>query len=162
VHAPSLRRRLACNLYESLLLIAVLFVVAFPLAAITQHLPPQIGVILLRVYLLLAAGIYFTLFWRKGQTLAMKTWGIRIVASDGGAPGPVQVWLRYALACLNLALLGVGWWAALLRSDRQFLQDRYAGTRLVQQAATCPADSINAVRSTRKRQSPPGQTQESE
>lgn len=131
MNAPSLRRRLACNLYESLVLIAVLFVAAFPVAALMSQLPPHIGVNLLRIYLFIVAGLYFTLFWRRGQTLAMKTWGIRLVAADGGPPSRAQVWLRYLLASLNLALLGVGWWAALLRHDRQFLHDRYAKTRLI-------------------------------
>ncbi len=128
--APSLRRRLACNLYECLLLVAVLFVAAFPIAALTGKLPPEIGVALLRLYLFLIAGAYFAVFWRKGQTLAMKTWRIRLVATSGGVPSRSQVWLRYSLACLNLAALGIGWWAALWRQDRQFLQDRFAGTRL--------------------------------
>jgi len=91
------------------------------------------GVTLLRAYLFIVAGFYFTLFWRKGQTLAMKTWGIRLVAENGEPPNHKQVWLRYLLACLNLALLGIGWWAALFRKDHQFLQDRFAGTRLIRQ-----------------------------
>lgn len=128
---PTLRRRLACNVYESLLLVAVLFVAAFPLAALAPHLSPDLGIALQRVYLIAVAGIYLTLFWRKGQTLAMKTWGIRLTAANGAAPSPAQVWLRYLLACLNLMLLGMGWWAALLREDRQFLQDRLAGTCLI-------------------------------
>jgi uncharacterized RDD family membrane protein YckC len=131
VNTPSLRRRLACNLYESLLLIAVLFVAAFPLAAIVPLLSHATGVTLLRVYLFIVAGIYFTLFWRKGQTLAMKTWGIHLVSNSGGPPSTAQLWLRYLLACLNLALLGIGWWTALFRIDHQFLQDRFAGTRLI-------------------------------
>jgi len=122
---------LACNVYESLLLVAVLFVAAFPLAAVAPQLPPEIGITLLRIYLLIVAGIYLTLFWRKGQTLAMKTWGIRLVDKYGAPPSSAQVWLRYVLTCLNLALFGIGWWAALLRKDRQFLQDRFAGTRLI-------------------------------
>lgn len=130
---PSLGRRLICNVYESLLLIAVLFVAAFPATALTQNLPPEIGVPLLRVYLVGIAGIYFAVFWRKGQTLAMKTWRIRLVAADGGPPSNAQVWLRYLLACANLALLGIGWWAALLRHDAQFLQDSLSGTRLARE-----------------------------
>ncbi len=130
MNTPSLRRRLACNVYESLLLIAVLFVAAFPIAAFVTNLPPDMGVALLRGYLIVVAGIYLTLFWRKGQTLAMKTWDIHLTAANGDAPSRAQVWLRYLLACLNLALLGIGWWSALIRNDRQFLQDRLAGTRL--------------------------------
>ncbi|MDP2786899.1 MAG: RDD family protein [Pseudomonadota bacterium] len=139
MNTPSLLRRLACNLYESLLLIAVLFVAALPFVAITLRLPPGVGLVLrqiyLWVYLFVVAGIYCTLFWRRGQTLAMKTWGIRLVAENGEPPSRAQVWLRYLLACLNLALLGIGWWAALLRDDRQFLQDRFAGTRLLKNSA---------------------------
>ena len=130
MEAPSLRRRLACNLYEGLLLIAVLFVAAFPIAALTRYLSPEIGVAVLRVYLFLVAGAYFAVFWRKGQTLAMKTWRIRLVTVTGSVPSYSQLWLRYSLACLNLLLFGIGWWAALLRQDRQFLQDHFSDTRL--------------------------------
>jgi len=135
VVAPSLRRRLACNVYESLLLVAMLFVAAFPFVALTLLLPENIGLFLrqifLWIYLFVVAGFYFTLFWRKGQTLAMKTWGIRLAAEQGGVPSMAQVWLRFLLASLNLALLGLGWWLAPLRADGQFLQDRFSGTRLI-------------------------------
>jgi uncharacterized RDD family membrane protein YckC len=129
---PSLLRRLACNIYESLLLIALLFFAALPFVVFTMLLPPELGLTLretvLWFYLFGIAGIYFTLFWRKGQTLAMKTWGIKLVSANGKPPSNRQLWLRYLLACLNLLILG--WWAALLRQDRQFLQDHFAGTRL--------------------------------
>lgn len=137
--APSLPRRLACVLYESLLLLAVLFVAAFPLVALTQHLPPALGRNLLQAYLFLIAGCYFTLFWRKGQTLAMKTWGMRMESTRGGPLGLGQAWLRYLLAGANLALAGVGWWGALFTPDRQFLHDRLAGTRLVASPNAAPA-----------------------
>lgn len=130
MEAPSLRRRLACNLYEGLLLIAVLLVAAFPIAALTRYLSPELGITILRVYLFLIAGAYFAVFWRKGQTLAMKTWRIRLVTTTGSVPSYSQLWLRYSLACLNLVIFGIGWWAALFRPDRQFLQDHFSGTRL--------------------------------
>jgi uncharacterized RDD family membrane protein YckC len=128
--APTLGRRLACNLYESLLLVAILFVATFPLVGIIQKMSPENGAILLRIYLLLVSGIYFSVFWRRGQTLAMKTWHIKLLAKNGQPLSVFQVWLRFFLACLNLSLLGIGWWAALLREDKQFLQDHWAGTRL--------------------------------
>ncbi len=128
---PGLGRRLACVLYETFLLAAVLLVAAFPFVPLVQALAPAYARGVLQAYLLLVAGGYFTLFWRKGQTLAMKTWGLRMEAADGGPPGRARAWLRYLLACLNLALLGAGWWAAPFRTDGQFLQDRLAGTRLV-------------------------------
>lgn len=127
---PGLGRRLACAFYDGLLVAALILVAAFPFVPLTQALDPAIAKALLQVYLILVAGGYFTLFWRKGQTLAMKTWKIRIESARGGTPSIRQAWLRYLLSCINLALLGVGWWSALFTPDRQFLQDRLAGTRL--------------------------------
>ena len=133
--APSLRRRLACAAYDALLLLAVWLVAAFPFVALSSSLPPTWARAAMQFYLFLVAGAYFSVFWRKGQTLAMKTWRIRIVdAQHGGMPSWPRLWLRYALAGLNLACLGCGWWLALLRHDRQFMQDRLAGTRLVNSA----------------------------
>lgn len=118
-------------LYDGLLLAAVLLVATFPFVALTRNLDPSLARHLLQAYVFLVAGIYFTVFWRKGQTLAMKTWKLRLDGEAGGRPGWGRLWLRYGLAWANLALLGLGWWAALFRADRQFLQDRLAGTRLV-------------------------------
>lgn len=136
---PSLTRRFACMFYEGLLLLAVLFVASFPSVALTQHLPPTLARALLQAYLFLIGGFYFTLFWRKGQTLAMKTWGIRMESAQGTPVTLRQAWLRYLLAWANLALAGVGWWSSRFSPDRQFLQDRLAGTRLVLTANAAPS-----------------------
>ncbi len=128
---PGLPRRLFSAAYDALLLLAVLLVAGLPAAALTLVLPHELAVAVLRIYLLLVAAGYFTLFWRKGQTLAMKTWRIRLQSADGGMPSQRQVWLRFLFACLTLAPLGLGWWVALWRDDRQFLHDHLAGTRLV-------------------------------
>ncbi len=129
--APHLGKRLACVVYESLLLGAVLLVAAFPFVPLVQALAPAYAREGLQIYVLLIAGGYFTWFWRHGQTLAMKTWRMRIESTGGGLPTRRQAWLRYLLCCLNLVLLGAGWWGALFSPDGQFLQDRLAGTRLV-------------------------------
>jgi uncharacterized RDD family membrane protein YckC len=120
-----------CGLYDGLLLLALLLAATFPVVALTQKLDPDWARHLLQAYLFLVSGGYFTLFWRKGQTLAMKTWKLRMETVDGTPPGWGRLWLRYLLAWANLALLGLGWWAAWFRDDRQFLQDRLAGTRLI-------------------------------
>jgi uncharacterized RDD family membrane protein YckC len=128
---PSVARRLLCVLYDGLLVSALLLVATFPFVALTQRLDPVLVRHLLQAYLFLVTGGYFTVFWRKGQTLAMKTWKLRLDSAAGGRPSRGQVWMRYLLACANLVVLGLGWWSALFRPDRQFLQDRLAGTRLV-------------------------------
>ncbi|MBM4181197.1 MAG: RDD family protein [Betaproteobacteria bacterium] len=128
---PGVPRRLASALYDAFLLTAVCLLAALPLAALGTGLPHEAMVILLRVYVFLVAGFYFALFWHKGQTLAMKTWHIRIESARGGPPTWRQAWTRFLFAGLNLLLLGIGWWAAWFTRDRQFLQDRLAGTRLL-------------------------------
>jgi uncharacterized RDD family membrane protein YckC len=132
--SPSLAKRLACVLYDGLLLSALLLAATFPFVALTQGLEPSLARHLLQAYLFLVTGGYFTVFWRKGQTLAMKTWKLRLETATGDQPSWGQVWMRYLLACANLPMLGAGWWAALFRADRQFLQDHLAGTRLVKTA----------------------------
>jgi uncharacterized RDD family membrane protein YckC len=121
-------------LYESLLLLGVL-ALAFVLPELVigmnfGELPP--GWILLgHVFLVLLS--YFFWFWRHGgQTLAMKTWKIRLVAGQScNAPTNMQLFLRYVLCWPSLLFYGAGIFWALFDRDRQFLHDRLAGTRLV-------------------------------
>jgi uncharacterized RDD family membrane protein YckC len=138
--APSIRRRLAALLYESLLLAAVLGVAyVLPLtvaAASLGHVPSDL---VLRGYLVAVTGLYFTWQWRQGQTLAMRTWGIELIAAEGGRPTWGQLLLRFTLAWPSVACLGIGiLWAAIDR-ERQFLHDRLAGTRLVRISAAPPS-----------------------
>jgi uncharacterized RDD family membrane protein YckC len=91
---------------------------------------------LYQFYLLLVAGLYFVRFWRRGgQTLAMKTWQIRLCAHDGSLLSLDQAWRRYLLAVVGGVLFGFGFFWALWDRDRQFLHDRLAGTRLVRVSA---------------------------
>ncbi len=121
-------------LYESLLLLGVLgFAFVLPeliIGMIFGKLPP--GWILLgHVFLVLLA--YFLWFWRHGgQTLAMKTWKIRLVTGQcGDAPSSMQLFLRYIFCWPSLLFYGAGLVWALFDREGQFLHDRLAGTRLV-------------------------------
>ena len=103
----------------------------------------------------LVLGAYFIHQWsRKGQTLAMQTWRIRVVMADGGPLPMKAAVLRYLLSwmwvlpalVLDYALqlqrwhalyaifAGILLWSltAFFSRDRQFLHDKLAGTRLVQ------------------------------
>ena len=117
-------------LYDGLLLSAFVLFATFPFVMLTGSLERNLARHLLQAYVLLLAGGYFTFFWHRGQTLAMKTWKLRMETESGAPPDWRRAWLRYVLACANLMLLGLGWWSAPFRADRQFLQDRLAGTRL--------------------------------
>jgi uncharacterized RDD family membrane protein YckC len=152
---PALRRRLAAMLYEGVLLFGVLMIGGLLFAVVTDQRHALRGRIGFQVFLFLLLGLYFCGCWtRGGQTLATKTWHIRLVRLDGHSPRWPQAVLRYLLAwlwflpALSAALLlgvhgvrgytlavvgGIAGYALLSRllPGRQFLHDRLCQTRLV-------------------------------
>jgi len=126
-------RRLASMLYESILLFAVWFVAVwlFQFAAATLDIAGWRRH-LLQAFVIAVFALYFLYCWlRGGQTLAMKTWRIRLVSKDGHRNlAPKAALLRFVAALLLVpTLLGILW--ALVDRDRQFLHDRLAGSLLV-------------------------------
>jgi uncharacterized RDD family membrane protein YckC len=124
--------RIAAMVYESLLVVAVVFVASFLIIPVVGELKAPWQRHLFQIYILGVLFAYFAAFWlRSGQTLAMKTWRIRLVTLDGGRLTLKQAALRFVLALLGLLLAGAGFWWALFDRDRQFLHDRIVGTRLI-------------------------------
>ncbi len=120
-------------IYEALLLLGVLFfgflVPNIVLGMAAEILLPS-GFLTLHALLVTAA--YFLWFWsRRGQTLAMRTWKLRLVSVNGGAAAMDQMLLRFMLAWPGIFFFGVGIVWAVFDRDRQFLHDRLSGTRLV-------------------------------
>lgn len=132
---PGVARRLASMFYELLLLLGVLvLLLVFPhvlLGAFTHRLAAPA---LLQGHFFLVLLIYFLWFWSNGgQTLAMKTWRIRLLDERGHPVRPAQALLRFLLCWPSVGLAGIGILWALFDRDGQFLHDRLAGTRLVMQ-----------------------------
>lgn len=127
-----MRRRLGGMLYESLLLIGVLAIMLVPLIVLGTSAHTLLPAPVLRVYVFLGLALYFIWHWHGGrQTLAMRTWRLRIARPDGTPPRLSQLAARYVLAWPSIGLAGLGIAWALLDRDRQFLHDRLAGTRIV-------------------------------
>jgi uncharacterized RDD family membrane protein YckC len=152
--APPLGRRMACWLYEGVLLFGVVFVAGFVFSVAAQM---RSGIDdrrwLLDAFMFVVFGIYFTWFWSKGQTLAMRTWNIRVVDRYGRRLTQGRALIRYVYGWLwvlpplaafqskhfglaEISVVFVGWvafWALLSRfhPGRQFMHDLMAGTRLV-------------------------------
>lgn len=155
LQSPSLARRLACFVYEGVLLFGVLMVAGLIYGVITQQRHALTGSAGLQAYLALVLAAYFVYFWsRTGQTLAMLTWHIRLVTVDGDRVAPLRALCRYLLAWLwflpALAAIRVGGlhgvpltlgaltagvlvYAAMsrLHPGRQYLHDAICQTRLV-------------------------------
>ena len=126
------KRRLASMFYESLLLIALLLVASFAYIPIFGSIHGPFQKAVFQLYLLGVIMLYFVVFWKRGgQTLAMKTWRIRLTRLDGGPLTTAQCIGRFALAMLGLLCAGLGFFWALADPERQFLHDRLCKTRLI-------------------------------
>ena len=153
LQAPPLVRRMACWLYEGILMFGVVFIAGYLFGTLSQTRNAMDNRHALQAFLFVVFGIYFVWFWARGQTLAMKTWHIRVVDAAGQPVTQLRAFARYVLSWLwflpplvaatpfslpgaEVAVLVLGWvavWALLSRFHplQQFWHDAWAGTRLV-------------------------------
>lgn len=144
---------MACWLYEGILMFGVVFIAGYLFGTLSQTRNAMDNRHPLQAFLFVIFGIYFIWFWAKGQTLAMKTWNIRVVDVHGRAISQTRAAARYALSWLwflpplavsqafrlsgpESIVITMGWvavWAILSRfhPQQQFLHDALAGTRLI-------------------------------
>lgn len=158
----SFKRRLCALVYELLLLSSVSIVALLIPVPFTMYFGTQAWVQALAGICLLGAwAIYFRMAWlRKGQTLPMKVWRIRLENKYGHLISPAQAWWRFfwavilfvaipigvysiarvsAMDAYTATYLGLFWWILPLgfvffNKDRQFLHDKISGTRLILEA----------------------------
>lgn len=160
--APTLRRRLAAFLYEGVLLFGLVMVVGliYSIAVDQRHgLHGRQGMMVVQF---LALSAYFMWLWTHGgQTLALKTWQLRLVTPDGGTISPLRALLRYLTSWLwfippllltwlagwhdkgTMTAAVLGWmvlYAALtwVLPSRQFFHDVISGTRVIDNRKQVP------------------------
>ena len=155
-----LGRRWCALMYEAFLVSALLLIAGFAaLPLIGPHLAaaglsvrqlyllPTASSAFLFLYYVVVAGVYCIGFWSNGRrTLAMKTWGLGLAASDGHPPdirhatkrylaawiGPAAGFAAYgAIGVWGLVVLPLNYYWGWLDRERQFLHDRLAGTRVI-------------------------------
>jgi uncharacterized RDD family membrane protein YckC len=156
--APALLRRMTCFVYEATLLFGIALVPAVLgtlFFAQTGQSHPLQSEGIVRAFALVVYGIYFVGCWSvRGQTLAMQTWRIRLVAADGARISQARALARYIACCIAwfapamgvAATLHLGPWPTLVAAvfgiviyallalaapGRQFWHDIVCGTRLV-------------------------------
>jgi uncharacterized RDD family membrane protein YckC len=159
--SPKFWRRVSCSLYEQLVLLGVIaFTFLLPNLALGILFNTSLPSWLTFTYLYFVLGIYFVWYWTKtGQTLAMQTWRVRMIASNGNTLNRRQAIWRYVYGSLwVLPCIFLQWafhlekwqiiemlfavslflWPLSIYLDgrtsahRQSLADRFAGTRLVE------------------------------
>lgn len=140
---PSLLRRFAAMVYDSLLLMAISILygaMATGINVLINGAPVTgervnwggFGVIVFIGWLVTIV-FFFCYFWHKsGQTLGMKTWGIRMHSTESlDLPDYKQCIIRCCLAPISFFLLGIGYWAMYLNAERQTLHDKLSNTRIL-------------------------------
>lgn len=129
-NAPLLRR-LGAILYDSLLVIALLFVSTIPFIALRGGEPVDSGTASYQLFLAVIVYLFFVVFWSvHGRTLGMQSWGLRIEDEQGRRPGIGQCSIRFAVALLSWAVGGLGFLWQLVDRDGLSWHDRASGTRL--------------------------------
>lgn len=126
--------RLAAFLYDSLLMLAMWFVIGGVFVAanggegVGQNNPflPS---------LMFLIWVWFNLhFWRRGgQTLGMRSWRLRLLSTTGKPLTITQCLLRLVMAVPSFALLFIGYFWVLFNKDRLTWHDRYSETRVIRE-----------------------------
>jgi uncharacterized RDD family membrane protein YckC len=128
---PSLKRRLACLLYEGLVVFSILLIGFLLPQVVLSGFGWRISPTGLWLHLFLLLMAYFVWCWLNGgQTLPMKTWKLRVTNADDLPLRPLQAVLRYMLAWPSILLFGIGILWSIVDRDKQFLHDRIAGTKI--------------------------------
>lgn len=129
--SPSFFKRIAAIIYELLLLMAVFSIVTFLFILIFGNATEGFNHFALQLTLWLVGGMYFVFSWIKtGQTLAMKTWCIKLESINGELLSLNRAMLRYLLATAGVMFFGAGFLWALFDREGLYLHDRLIGSRL--------------------------------
>ena len=87
------------------------------------------------VYLVLVWFSYLCICWRKGgMTVGMRAWRVRLVANDAPSPSWRSCIIRFVVAMLSAAALGLGFLWMFFDSDKRSWHDIASGTGLFRTA----------------------------
>lgn len=122
-----LLRRLLAFLYDSFLLLALIFVVTT--FALFLNNGEAIESIFYKLALIPVAGFFYSWFWMNGgQTLGMRAWRIKLVNSNDALLTWKTCAVRFVIALLSF---GFTWLFMLFNKDGDALHDRLSGTKIV-------------------------------
>lgn len=161
---PSILKRMACFIYEGILIFGVVFVSGLLFTIVLDALMPSAATdtvskslayrSIFQAFIFCVLTSYFIYFWRRGQTLAMKTWRIELLDLNGQHLStrmalkrwvcswvwfipPLMALVPFSLSMPERAVLCMGWisvWATLARFQQcqQFWHDVWSQTQLVE------------------------------
>lgn len=134
VPGAPLWRRLLAILYDTMVLVCVIFIAWQPVPLLPlDQLPPLVSQALRLAYLFSITFLFFGWFWTHGgQTIGMRAWQLKLLSTATGAsPGWRQCWIRYIVAIVSWMAFGLGYLSALFNSRNAAWHDLASATQLV-------------------------------
>ncbi len=129
--SASLLRRFGAIIYDSLLVLALLFLGTIPFVGVRGGDSVAPGDALYQIAMSIIIFVFFVSFWAGyGRTLGMQSWRLKIETNSGNKPGFAQASIRFFAAIVSWLPLGVGFWWQLWDKDGLTWHDRWSGTRL--------------------------------
>jgi len=130
--APGFFRRLAAQIYDLLLLIALLFLATALLLPFTAGEAVSVQQTLIyRIYLLVISFFFYGWFWTHGgQTLGLRAWKIKVLTFDQKPISWHQALLRFATAIVSWSFFGLGFLWILIDKNRRSWHDNLSKTAL--------------------------------
>ncbi len=128
--APSFWRRLAAQLYDFFLLIAVLFLATALLLPFTAGLAvTDQHALIYRIYLVVVSFFFYGWFWTHGgQTLGLRAWKLTVLTQDQKTLDWSQALVRFATASVAWGFFGLGYLWILIDKDSRGWHDHLSKT----------------------------------
>lgn len=128
-----LARRFAAVLYDCLLVLAVLVLIAGIFLIVTGGDAEALRKDLFYRFTLVGTiYLFFVGYWsRVGRTLGMQSWGLQLETVDGKIPSPMAATVRFFAAMLSWAVAGLGFFWQLWDPEKLTWHDHLSKTRLV-------------------------------
>jgi uncharacterized RDD family membrane protein YckC len=128
----SLARRLAAILYDSLLILALMFLATLPYIGSRDGEPVDPGYLPYQLTLLGVVWLFLAGFWSySGRTLGMQAWRLSVEDRNGKSPSLASATVRFFAAIVSWLPFGLGFLWQLWDKDGLTWHDRLSGTRLI-------------------------------
>lgn len=130
--APGFWRRMAAVLYDSLLLLALLFFATALILPLNSGEAFTSEQAYYPAYLSIVGFLFYGWFWTHGgQTLGLRSWKLKLVTNTHRPLTWKHVLLRFAGACISWLFFGMGFIWILIDKKKLAWHDRLSGTILI-------------------------------
>jgi uncharacterized RDD family membrane protein YckC len=127
---PTKSRQLCSLGYECITTVTLIFIIGFMTSAIFGSVPSTTLRFILTLAIILGISGYYVLCWAtSGQTLAQKSWGLRITNGNGTQVSMRTAFKRFLLSTLfNLTMIAPT--MLLFTKHNQYPQDQLLNTQV--------------------------------